>query len=108
MNEDIGNQKEGPQLIFDIGDDQALLRPYVYGWEICWQRKVKDKEIEGEHKTIWQGEKFFGTLVSAVNALFEYKLRACDATTLKELQKQIKTIGDELTRVYNTTIKGGK
>ena len=108
MNEEVGNQKEGPQIIFHIGDEQVLLRPYVYGWELCWQRTVKDKENEGQRKTIWQGEKYFSTISHAMTAMFEYRLRASDASNLTELKARIEEIRKELVNVYDTTIKGAK
>ena len=107
-SEKIGNQKSGPQLYFVVGDDQVLLRPYVYGWELCWQRRVKDKDNEGEYKIIWCGEKYYSTLPTAMSALFEYKLRACDAGDLASLKAKIEEIRVEILSVYNTTIEGKK
>lgn len=106
--EEIGNLKRGPQLYFTIGDDQVLLRPYVYGWELCWKRKVKDKENEGEYRIIWCGEKYYSTLPVAMSALFEYKLRTCDAEDLVSIKARIEEIRAELVKEYNTTIEGKK
>lgn len=104
--EEVGNLKGGPQLCFDIDGDQVLLRPYVYGWELCWRRRVKDRDNEGEYKIIWCGEKYYSTLPVAMSALFEYKLRACDAGDLISLKARIEEIRTELTSVYDTTIRG--
>jgi len=106
MSEEIGNQKGGPQIIFSVGDEQVLLRPYIYGWELCWQRSVKDKNNPDSRITIWQGEKYYSTVVMAINALFELQVRASDATSLTELKAQINGIEKKLTQIYNTKILG--
>lgn len=107
-HEEIGNLKGGPQLYFFVGDDQVLLRPYVYGWELCWKRRVKDRENEGGYRIIWCGEKYYGTLPTAMSALFEYKLRACDVGDLTSLKTKVEEIRAELVGMYNTTIEGEK
>ena len=96
--QETGNIKSGPHIEFMIGDDLVLLRPYVYGWELCYRRKVKDT-------IIWQGEKFFATLEQSIKSIFEYQLRVCDAKNFEELRGQITKIREELVSVYNTNIK---
>lgn len=100
-NQEVGNHKDGPKILFDVGGEEVLLRPYTFGWEICYKRKMKDE-------LIWTGEKYFGNLASAMNAMFEYKLRASDANNLAELRDRVLEIREELTEVWNTTLKETK
>lgn len=104
--EDTANTKPGPNIELDIEGEPVLLRPYTYGWELCWTRKVKDRDNEGQYIMAWQGEKFFSNIASAMQALFEYKLRATEATTLYQLCKNVADIKEELVSIFK--VKGIK
>lgn len=55
-------------------------------WQICKKTKVKDTDT-GKLKTVWVGFRFYISFESAMQGLFNLKLRTCDAQSVQELAK---------------------
>lgn len=87
---------------FTVGKQNILLRSDAQNYELCQAKTRIDKNgnlVEG-----WEAFKFFQSLPQALNRLVDMKVRASDATTLKELAADLETVRQEIYLVWSTEI----
>ena len=93
------------QIVLKIGkNEEILLRDATDSFEICWPKNRKDKAT-GEVIQTWEPQKYFSSLVGALDSILRMKVQRSEATTLKELQDNIKQFREELIYCYGTDLQ---
>lgn len=88
-------------ILFQLRNDQVLLRSDALNYELCKCRKRNNDD--GTTTDEWTPIKFFASLSHALNTLIDMKVRASDATSLKQLAADIKTAQAEVMQEWKTT-----
>lgn len=88
---------------FTIKNEPILLRSDAQNYEICQVKNRTDEE--GNIVAGWEPVKFFASLPQALNRLVDMKVRASDATTLKELAADLEVARKEICSVWSTEAK---
>ena len=89
------------ELIFTIKSVQLLLRADSLNYELCKIRSRTDKKT-GTVTEEWAPFKFFASLPQALNRVLDLKVRASDATTIKELATDLESARKEIMTAWST------
>jgi hypothetical protein len=81
-----------------VGKETLVLRGQDRQFEICKRRKTVRK-LSGKHEE-WCPESFHSTMELAIKHLLKMKIARSDASTLHELQYEIKKAKEELAGLY--------
>lgn len=88
---------------FTVKNEQILLRADSLNYELCRSRTRKDEET-GESVEEWTPVLFFASLSQCLNKLIDLKVRASDATTLKELANDVEAARAEIMAAWSTAV----
>lgn len=88
-------------ILINVGKDKMLLRGEPKNFELCHLVNRHDV-VTGKIKQEWVAEKWFSTLEGVFHSLLNMKLKYSDATSLKELKRDLENIRKELMGHYNT------
>jgi hypothetical protein len=96
------------KIIFRLKDgEQIQLRSDSMNYELCRISRNTDPE-SGELVESFVPYKYFQALSQALSKILELKVRASDATDLKQLASDLEAARGELVSVWSTQIKGVK
>jgi len=93
-------------LISLKNNDQILLRADNLNYELCKARTRTD-EVSGSVTQEWTPFKFFASLPQALNCVLDLKIRASEASTLKELAVDLESARQEINAVWSTEVGNG-
>lgn len=88
-------------ILIRVGKEDRLLRNADNCLELCWKIKRRNKET-GKMEQSWVARKFYRSIEQVFQALLNFKLYECDATTLVELRQNQIRIRKELSDILKT------
>lgn len=92
------------ELIFSLKNkEQILLRADKDNFELCRIRNRKDEKT-GEVADEWTAFKWFPSLYQALNRIIDLKIRASDATSIKQLAVDLEEARKEITKAWSTAV----
>jgi hypothetical protein len=91
------------KVLIRVGNEDQLIRGAENCIELCEQIKRRNKET-GKVEKFWEAKKYYSTLEGLFHALLNMKIRACDASDLRELKLYLTSIRNELMDFYNTKL----
>lgn len=89
------------EIIFNLKSEQILLRADALNYEICKIRSRTDEKT-GTVTEEWAPYKFFASLPQALNRVLDLKVRASDATSIKELAIDLESARKEIMSAWST------
>ena len=91
-------------IVFSLkNNEKVLLRADDINYELCRPRFRKDKAT-GEVVEEWMGFKWYAGLDHALMRIVDMKVRASDATTLKELAADLVAAREEIRAAWSTAV----
>lgn len=82
------------------GRSEIMLRGNDGTYELCWPKKIKDKEA-GRVIETFKARRWYSSLPNVFDALLRLKISHSNVRTLEELQKEIVAIRKELLVIYD-------
>lgn len=89
------------EIIFTIKSEQILLRADSLNYELC-KKRTRTDEKTGASNDEWMPVKFFASLPQALSRVLDLKVRASDATTIKELAADLESARMEIMSAWST------
>ena len=87
------------ELALKIADKDVLLRGTGDSFELCEQINIKARD--GTPQLVWRPYKWFSTLESAMQRIFDLKISASDCRTMKDIVGMIEQVRKELKGYYS-------